>query len=104
MTKSSIDFLSFKILWGAKLFKALLLYQGENIDKPFLDLLNRLEQMEIINVDEWFEIRDLRNDISHEYEENEHVAVEILNTIYRLKDELKAVLDRIGKVVKRENI
>ena len=89
---------------GAKLFKALLLYQGENIDKPFLDLLNRLERMEIINVDEWFEIRDLRNEISHEYEENERVAVEILNTIYRLKDELKAVLDRIEKVVKRENI
>ena len=36
---------------GAKLFKALLLYQGENIDKPFLDLLNRLEKMKNINME-----------------------------------------------------
>jgi len=34
---------------GAKLFKALLLYQGENIDRPFLDILNNLEKMNIID-------------------------------------------------------
>jgi hypothetical protein len=28
---------------GAKLFKAFLLYQGENVDCPFLDILNELE-------------------------------------------------------------
>ncbi|MEA1972076.1 MAG: hypothetical protein U9N34_02120, partial [Candidatus Cloacimonadota bacterium] len=44
---------------GAKLFKSLLLYQGENIDKPFLDILNNLEKIDIVDVEEWFEIRDL---------------------------------------------
>ncbi len=27
---------------GAKLFKSVLLYEGENVNKPFLDILNRL--------------------------------------------------------------
>ena len=84
---------------GAKLFKSLLLYEGENIDKPFLDILNRLEKMDIINVDEWFEIRDLRNEISHEYDNNEKSVIEILNMIYELKDKLSNILQRIQKLL-----
>ena len=80
---------------GAKLFKSLLLYQGENIDKPFLDILNRLEKMDILNIDEWFEIRDLRNEISHDYDSNEENVIEILNLIYSLKDELSNILNKI---------
>ncbi len=80
---------------GAKLFKAILLSQGENINKPFLDILNLLEKMDIIDVDEWFEIRDLRNEIAHDYEDNENISINILNTIYKIKDELKIVLDNI---------
>jgi hypothetical protein len=41
---------------GAKLFKGLLLYQGENVDKPFLDILNQLEKIDIVDVEEWFEL------------------------------------------------
>jgi uncharacterized protein with HEPN domain len=84
---------------GAKLFKSVLLYEGENINKPFLDILNQLEAIDIINVDEWFEIRDLRNEIAHDYEDNDEIALNILNTIYKLKDDLKAILDSIKKVV-----
>jgi len=85
---------------GAKLFKSLLLYQGENIDKPFLDILNQLEKMEILDVDEWFEIRDLRNDISHDYDANDVVAIEILNMIAKLKDDLAEVLQKIESLVR----
>jgi len=85
---------------GAKLFKSLLLYQGENVDKPFLDILNQLEKMDIIDVDEWFEIRDLRNEISHDYEENEQTAISILNMIYRLKPDLENILLEIEKQTK----
>jgi hypothetical protein len=80
---------------GAKLFKSILLYQGENVDKPFLDILNQLEKMDIISVDEWFEIRDLRNEISHDYGDNEQEAINILNMIYRLRVELEKTLDSI---------
>ena len=80
---------------GAKLFKSVLLYQGENINKPFLDILNQLERMNIIEVDEWFEIRDLRNEIAHDYEADENSSVNILNAIYKIKDELEGVLKSI---------
>ncbi len=46
-----------------KTFKSLLLYLGENVNRPFLDILNQLERIDIIDVDEWFEIIDLRNEI-----------------------------------------
>jgi uncharacterized protein YkuJ len=72
---------------GAKLFKLVLLSQGENVNKPFLDILNQLEKINIIDVDEWFEIRDLRNEIAYDYEDNDLEAIEILNTIYKLKGE-----------------
>ena len=85
---------------GAKLFKSLLLYQGENVNKPFLDILNQLEKMEVLDVDKWFEIRDLRNDISHDYDDNEEIAIEILNMIYKLKDDLAEVLKKIEGLIK----
>ena len=84
---------------GAKLFKSILLYEGENVDKPFLDILNQLEKMDIIDVDEWFEIRDLRNEIAHDYEENEAFAIDIINTIYKLKNDLGNVLESVGELI-----
>ena len=85
---------------GAKLFKSILLYQGENIDKPFLDILNQLEKMDIIDVDEWFEIRDLRNEIAHDYEDNDTLTINILNTIFSLKKELQITLNKIFSILK----
>ena len=84
---------------GAKLFKSILLYQGENVNRPFLDILNQLERMDIISVDEWFEIRDLRNEIAHDYEENDKMAVDILNMIYSLKDELENILSSVEDLI-----
>jgi hypothetical protein len=84
---------------GAKLFKSVLLYEGENVNRPFLDILNRLEVIEIINVDEWFEMRDLRNEIAHDYEDNSEVAINILNSIYKLKNDIKSILDSISKLL-----
>lgn len=84
---------------GAKLFKSLLLYQVENVDKPFLDILNQLEKMDIVDVDEWFEIRDLRNEISHDYDNSNSVVINILNMILELKDKLKKILNSIDKIM-----
>lgn len=72
---------------GAKLFKSLLLYEGENINRPFLDILNQLETI------------DLRNEIAHDYEDNDEIALNILNTIYKLRMDLQAILDAIQKIV-----
>ncbi len=84
---------------GAKLFKSVLLYQGENINKPFWDILNKLETIDIIRVDEWFEIRDLKNEIAHDYEDNNEVSMNILNKIYNLRNELKSILNSIENLI-----
>ena len=80
---------------GAKLFKAYLLYQGENIDKPFMDILNSLEKIQILNIDEWFELREIRNEISHDYEDNESRGKDIINSIHKHKDELSQILTHL---------
>ncbi len=84
---------------GAKLFKSVLMYEGENVNKPFLDILNQLEVIDVINVDEWFEIRDLRNEIAYDYEDSDEIAVNILNRIFKLRAELKGILDAIKALV-----
>ena len=84
---------------GAKLFKTFLMYQGENIDKPFLDILNSLEKTKIVNVDEWFELREIRNEIAHDYEDNENRGKDIINSIYSHKDELSKILESIGNTI-----
>ncbi len=80
---------------GAKLFKAYLLVQGENIDKPFLDILNGLEKNNIVNVDKWFELREIRNEIAHDYEDNESHGKDVINLIYTNKSELIKIVKAI---------
>jgi len=67
-----------------------LLSLGEMVvDKSFIDVFDRLEQLEIIeNYDKWLELRIVRNELSHEYEDNpEDNAIE-LNKILNMKDDL----------------
>ena len=80
---------------GGKLFKAYMLYQGTNVDKPFLDILNALEKLNILEVDEWFELREIRNEIAHDYDDNSNLAVNILNSIFKHKSELEKILKAI---------
>lgn len=80
---------------GAKLFKAFMLYQGENIDKPFRDILNALEKLNILDVEEWFVLREIRNEIAHDYEDNQDKARKIVNSIYQCRSELKAILNEL---------
>ncbi len=84
---------------GAKLFKAFLLAQGENVDKPFLDILHQLEKLNIVDVEEWFVLREIRNEIAHDYEDNEENAMNILNTIFETVDELEKILVTIQSLI-----
>ena len=87
---------------GAKLFKSFLLFQGENVDKPFLDILNELEKMDIIDVDNWFELRDLRNEIAHEYGDDMQNNLQIINEIFQSLDKIETILKKIEKVVEEK--
>ncbi|NPA11091.1 MAG: hypothetical protein GXO62_02490 [Epsilonproteobacteria bacterium] len=79
---------------GAKLFKSLMLYMGENIQRPFLDILYDLEKMGYISVEDWYEFRDIRNELSHNYEESDE-NYKIINFIYQNLDAFEEILKKI---------
>ncbi|WP_024787522.1 MULTISPECIES: hypothetical protein [unclassified Lebetimonas] len=65
---------------GVKLFKKVL-YELQEIDSfaiPFRDVLDILEKLEIIEADEWLKIREIRNELSHEYPDDIDESIESL--------------------------
>ena len=79
---------------GEKLFQLLLeFFKEENTrNKPFIDLLNRLEQLGILeDKNVWLELRKTRNNIAHQYEDEPQQATEALNAIYIAKPALEKI-------------
>lgn len=69
---------------GGSVFKYILIMGNEEVKKmTFLDILNRLEELEIIDKIEWIKLRELRNEIAHEYSFNQREIVEAINKIYK---------------------
>lgn len=66
---------------GDKLFPAILqLLQEYKTNMPLIDVLNKLERLELINsTDEWIDFRKLRNNLTHDYPDNENEIIEALN-------------------------
>ena len=84
---------------GAKIFRYMLEYLDEDVTSlPMRDILNRLEKYKFLpNANEWIYIRELRNEIAHDYPLMENDVVNILNelfskvnTLYGIYDKLKA--------------
>jgi uncharacterized protein YutE (UPF0331/DUF86 family) len=69
---------------GNNAFRLLLEYLQEDIaDKPFRDILNILERLNIIeSSDTWLSLRELRNDLTHEYPELIDETIDKLNYLY----------------------
>lgn len=61
-----------------------------------LDILDKLDKLEIIkNPDEWNFLRELRNELTHDYDDIADLAVERINNLYLKKDTLISYLDKI---------
>jgi len=79
---------------GEKLFVSMLEFLKEENpkSKPFIDILNRLEQLEILeDKNIWLELRKIRNNIAHQYEDEPEQASDSLNAIYAAKPALEAI-------------
>lgn len=79
---------------GEKLFiLSLEFLKEENTrNKPFVDVLNRLEQIGLLDdKNVWLELRKIRNNIAHQYEDEPQPAAEALNAMYASK----AILEKI---------
>ena len=78
---------------GQKLFKLILdIYEPNNEVIPFLDLLNKLEKLEFLaSTKEWMNLREKRNKIAHQYDDEPYEMTEALNDILNQKNILKSV-------------
>jgi hypothetical protein len=91
---------------GKKLFKEILLVLGEDIeDLPFIDMLNRLEKIHLFeDVERWFELRQLRNELSHEYEDDPGESSAIINKIYEQAETLIGYFTKIDEYYKEKMV
>jgi hypothetical protein len=73
---------------GEKLFVLTLEFLEEENprNKPFIDILNRLEQLNLLeDKNTWLELRKISNNIAHQYEDEAQQEAQALNAIYTSK-------------------
>ena len=69
-------------------------------DTSFLDRLNRLEQLRIIDSKEqWLNLRNMRNNLAHEYEDDPKGMSEALNLIYEFHGVLVNIFLQVKKYI-----
>ena len=85
---------------GSKIFRHILEYLDEDITAlPMRDILNRLERYLIIpSADEWTYIRELRNEISHDYPLLETDVAAILNELFSKTDIIFSIYSKLKSV------
>lgn len=72
--------------------------EGESRPMPFLDILNRLEQLGLIeNVEQWQFFRNLRNNLAHDYPESLDQTATTLNLLFRNIETLKSMYLKIRR-------
>ncbi|MFM8982842.1 MAG: toxin-antitoxin system antitoxin subunit, partial [Spartobacteria bacterium] len=78
---------------------------GEDIPGvPFIDLLNKLESLRIIpSAARWLDLRELRNDLTHEYPDVIEDRIEALNNLNSVLAEILSVYGNIKKIVKEKS-
>lgn len=99
-------FLKLQNAIGQKLFKTILFVLKEDIEnKPFIDILNRLDKLELIqDIDAWMELRNIRNSLAHEYEDDSEEISRIINKIYEKREMLKSFFYQIYDFVIEKKI
>ena len=85
---------------GAKIFRYLLEYLDEDVAAlPMRDILNRLERFRILpDANEWVYIRELRNEIAHDYPLMENDVVHILNELLSKTEVLFGIYEKLKAV------
>ena len=85
---------------GAKIFRYILEYLDEDVTSlPMRDILNRLEKYKFLpDANEWIYIRELRNEIAHDYPLMENDVVHILNELFSKVDVMYSIYDKLKTV------
>lgn len=68
---------------GEKVFSGILKLGREEVKgRTFLDVLHRMEELQIVDSDTWLSLRELRNEIAHEYSNEVDKTVLALNIVF----------------------
>ena len=86
---------------GERLFlSGLSLLEEDYGNRPFIDVLNRLEALELIPSREWWlQQREYRNQIAHEYPDRRSEQCAAINAICGECDEIVRVVDSVVTVI-----
>ena len=88
---------------GESIFRGILILSQENVKKmTFLDILNRLEELEIIDKNRWLKLREIRNEIAHEYSFNQKEVIDNINLVYNEINTLKNIYKNICKFIEEK--
>ncbi len=83
-------------LIGAKIFRNYLEYSGfSTTELSFFDILKELEKENIIDIDSWNLLRELRNDVAHDYPDELDEMVEKINLFASKCMDLIDILEKI---------
>lgn len=88
---------------GQRLFKSILQELEEEIENlPFIDLLNRLEKLTILeSTQQWLELSKIRNILSHTYEDDPEEMSIAINDILDKKQTIEKIYHQLIKYIKR---
>ena len=79
--------------------------ENDTSPKPFLDILNRLEKLGIIDsVDNWQFFRNLRNNLAHDYPESLVQTVETLSLLYDEIDKFLQIFQELNKAWEKRSV
>ncbi|MEQ8581046.1 MAG: hypothetical protein RIC30_05065 [Marinoscillum sp.] len=86
---------------GNRLFHSGLALLGEPVDDlTMLDRLHLLERLSIMNdATEWLQLRELRNELTHEYPDADQIKAEALNALIERITYLKSVFKKFTDFV-----
>lgn len=86
-------FAKFQDTLGDKIFKILIaLYESNSDVLPFIDVLNKLEKIGYIHsAKEWNNLRKIRNEISHQYDDEPEEMAQVINSIMNQKNVIKEI-------------
>ncbi|MEZ0344643.1 MAG: hypothetical protein ABWJ99_07600 [Caldimicrobium sp.] len=87
---------------GEKLFPSILILLGEDVrNKPFIDILNRLERLEFISsADEWKRLRELRNILTHTYPWEREDLLKGIKEALKVSEKLVSIYETIKEKIK----
>lgn len=82
---------------GAKIFRTLLEFWDEDVTNlPMRDILDRLERYRLLpSAEEWVYIRELRNELAHDYPVSDNDVVELLNELFIKTGVLFGIYEKI---------